>query len=295
MKSLKLHEYHGIVLEDKDPKNQGRYKIHIPELMPLIEDNKGIWIKNQIHKWRYAASEKYFFGEYKPLQPGTLVIIKFYTDDINTGYVERIISDQILKAMPKIAVEGTPKSVNDRDDVYLMYKTPKKHNMSIIFEEVSDSETGLNKNLIPNSIHNYYNEQRTTEIINEDGYHLFTEDNRGITVEKNNNEWIKENDKKYVEKEKHLVVDKTLYETIKEDKHLSVEGKQIIKTKKIHVISSEAYIAEDAPYIYLNCNKKETPEEALTNDGEDEIEEQLKVTQKITPEKEDYPDLNLKG
>jgi len=45
----------------------------------------------------------------------------------------------------------------------------------------------------------------------------------------------------------------------------------------------------------LNCNKKEAPEEALTNDGEDEIEKQFKVTQKITPEKEDYPDLNLKG
>jgi len=295
LKSLKLHEYHGIVLEDKDPKNQGRYKVHIPELMPMIEDNKGIWIKNQMHRWRYTPSEKYFCGEYKPLQPGMLVLVKFYSEDVNTGYVDRIVSDQIMKSMPKISVECDPKSVTDRDDIYLLYKTPKKHNMFVILEETSDGETGLTKELIPNSIHQYYNEKRTTHIINEDGVHLFTEDNYGETIEKNSSSWIKKEEKKYVEKDKHLVVDKSLFEKIEKDKHLKVSGKQIVSTKDMHVMTSQAKIVQDAPMIYLNCQMGEDPEEAKTNKGENEIKEQKKITQKTTPEKEDRPCLDLKG
>ena len=34
--NLRANSYHGIILPDKDPKNQGRYKVHIPELHPLM-------------------------------------------------------------------------------------------------------------------------------------------------------------------------------------------------------------------------------------------------------------------
>lgn len=302
IKSLIDKEFHGIVLEDKDPKNQGRYKVHIPELMPMIVETKGIWVKNQIHSWRYTSSEKYFYGEYKPIHPGTLVFIKFYTHDINTGYVDRIISDQIIKTMPKLAVNKEPKSINERDDVYLLYKTPKKNNLFVILEDVTDSETGLDEELIPNSIHQYYNEKRTTTIINEDGYHLFTEDNNGLTVEKDNNKWIKGNDKTCIDKDMVLRIKGSEKKYVEGSSTSISKGKSISYSTGSQVMKSEGMVSLDAPMVYLNSDpidsvissaKLETLK-APTNKGEDEIKTQNKLTQKLIPEKEDRPDLNLK-
>jgi len=298
---LREDEYHGIVLSDKDPKNQGRYKVHIPELMPLIEETKGIWVKNHIHKWRYASSESYFFGEYKPLHPGILVLVKFYEDDLNTGYIDRLISDQIIKTMPKIAVNKEPKSINERDDIYLIYKTPKKSNMFLILEETTDKETGLDEKLIPNSIHQYYNENRTTIIINEDGYHLFTEDNKGTTIEKDNNEWIKGNEKKFIEKNKHSKVKGKEYKYSSKGNYNISKG-EIVNYSPKNITKCDEVMSFDSPMIYLNCDyegtyisEEELKEmEALENSGENEIEVQNKIIQKTKPDEEDRPDLSIK-
>jgi hypothetical protein len=302
IKSLTDKEFHGIILEDKDPKNQGRYKVHIPELMPLIVETKGIWVKNQIHNWRYTSSEKYFYGEYKPIYPGTLVFIKFYTHDINTGYVDRIISDQMIKTMPKLAVNKDPKSINERDDIYLLYKTAKNNNLFVILEDTTDSETGLDEELIPNSIHQYYNEKRTTTIINEDGYHLFTEDNNGLTVEKDNNKWIKGNDKTCIDKNMLLRIKGSEKKYVEGGSTSISKGKSISYSMGSQVVKSEGMVSLDAPMVYLNSDPidsviSSTQLENLkapTNKGEDEIKIQNKITQKLVPEKEDRPDLNLK-
>ena len=61
-RNLRQNEYHAIVLSKQDPKNQGRYFVHIPELLPLIPAKDGIRVKNQIHKWRYNGDDKYFIN-----------------------------------------------------------------------------------------------------------------------------------------------------------------------------------------------------------------------------------------
>ena len=292
-KSLRQNEYHGIVLKDKDPKNQGRYRCHIPDLMPLIKETKGIWVKNHLHKWRYTFSKEYFYGEYKPIQEGTLVLIKFYEDDLNTGYIDRIVSDQIKKTLPKIGVETDPVSTIDRDDVYLRYKTPKKHNMHIIFEETSDSKAGLEKELIPNSVHIYFNELRTTHIINEDGIHWFTKDNRGVTVEKQNSEWIKKDEKIYVEGNRYLYVQKFFFEWYIGGLHNASMGPSNLFSVGKRSVQSSNMIAEDAPTIHMNSGKSVKASFSVRNKGEDEIIKQKKVKQKLKPEKKDKPDLTI--
>jgi hypothetical protein len=300
--TLKNNNFHGMVLKDKDPKNQGRYKVHIPTLMYMIEESKGIWVKNQIHKWRYTSSNDYFYGEYKPIQPGSLVIIQFYENDINAGYIDRIISDQKIKSMPNLAVNKEPKSINERDDIYIIYKTPKNNNLFAILEDTTDSETGLDEKLIPNSIHQYYNEQRTTIIINEDGHHLFTKDNKGLTVEKDDNKWIKGNDRTYIEKDKFIKINGIEKKYIKKGSVKISEGKNVSLSSGSQISKSEGVVSFDAPMIYLNSNPPESiiSEEELNilkapvNKGEDEIEVQNKITQKTKPIDEDTPDLKLK-
>jgi len=302
-KNLNNYDFHAIILSDKDPKSQGRYKVHIPELMPLIDDNKGIWVKNHIHSWRYTASEKYFYGEYKPLQPGTLVIVNFYENDINTGCIVRIISDQILKSTPIFGIDDkTPISSIDRDDVYIIYKTPKYHNSFIIFEETSDPNSGTDDELIKNSIHQYYNNEETSVIINTDGYHLFTKKNYGDTIEGDRNIYVKGQEKKYIEKTQEKRIKENLKQYVEDSIYTIVDKKSYKLVKEEYVNRSEISISLDAPILYLNSNipDSETLNENLKNNtanpnkGEDEVKKQKKVKFKLTPEKEDKPDLNLK-
>lgn len=292
-RSLRQYEYHAITLPTKDPKNQGRYKVHIPELHPLVQQDKGIWVKNHIHRWRYNGCDDYLYGEYRPLQPGTIVLIKFYEDDLNTGYVDRIISDQILNCLLKMGADEDPTAItNDRDDMYLLYKTPKKHNMFLVLEEVEGP--GMTANLIPNSIHLYFNELRTTMIINEDGIHWYSDDNRGVTIKKNNSELIEGEERIQVEKNRHVWVNKNLYYSVAKNEHTLVGTTTYHGSGNTHHISAGSKINLDAPTINLNCGSSKSPTLAKTNLGEDHIVEQNKIGQKLVPEKKDKADLELK-
>ena len=42
-------EFIGTILPDIDPKNQGRYCVHIPELMPHFPNTNGFWVKISVH------------------------------------------------------------------------------------------------------------------------------------------------------------------------------------------------------------------------------------------------------
>ncbi len=316
-RSLRQNEYHAITLPDKDPKNQGRYKVHIPELHPLIEQGKGIWVKNHVHRWRYNGCDDYFYGEYKPVQPGTIVMVKFYEDDLNTGYVHRIISDQILNSLLKIGVTGSTGGIGstsvtgdvgetggtggtggpnlittDRDDMYLIYKTPKKHNMFLVLEETTGP--GLTANLIPNSIHFYFNKLRSTMIINEDGIHWYTDDNRGVTVRKQNSELVYEDEKVQVKGNRHLHIGKNAFESVGMTKMVQVTGFSYHDAGLMSYTTAALLIALDSPTIWMNSKKAKFPKIANENEGEDEIIKQNKITQKLKPEKTDKADLELK-
>lgn len=282
--NLRQYSYHGLILPDKDPKNQGRYKVHIPELHPLIKTDKGIWCKNNSHDWRFTSSDDYFYGQYWPIQPGTKVLIRFYENDFNSGYIEHIVSDMIEKENPRISVKKGvpgPPSTKDRDDTYVVYKTPKKHNLFLVLENCSDSEAGMNKELIPNSIHMYYNYRRTTLIINEDGIHWFTMDNRGVTVENDNNEWINRDEHVFIQGHRDFYINDREKRYIKDFHYTYCDNEIRTHSALQNSTTSGTKITEDAPTIWMNSGKSKKATKARWNKGEDEVIKQNKIDQRI--------------
>ena len=279
--NLRANSYHGIILPDKDPKNQGRYKVHIPELHPLIKEKEGIWCKNQMHKWRLGPSEDYMSGTYIPIQPGTKVLIKFYQNDFHSGYIDRVVSDQIQQTNPKIGCGVNPNATIDRDDMYVFFKTPKYHNLFAVLEKTSDGNNGLTKTLMPNSLHLYYNYRRSTMTINEDGIHWFSMNNYGKTIEGHSNIWINQTDKLYVQGNRDVYCNGN-YKKFTQGNvdHL---GKGYCKNtyNDAYHLQSSNMIAFDAPFIFLNSGKTESAHQALTNKGEDEVITQNKIDMRI--------------
>lgn len=283
---LRANSYHGVILPDADPKNQGRYKVHIPELHPLIKENSGIWCKNQQHKWRIGPSEDHFYGSYYPLQPGTKVLVKFYQNDFHSGYIDRIVSDQVMETTPKIGCGLNPNASIDRDELYVIFKTPKYHNLFAILEKNADGQNGLTKTLIPNSIHLYYNYRRSTLIINEDGIHWFTMNNHGTTIEGNCSTWINQNDKMYIQGNRDTYINGYFKHYINGPQDVLGSNSSRTTFSSEFDLQSGSHIAEDAPMIYLNCGVSNSAKQADTNKGEDEIMKQNKLDMKIVPHKQ---------
>jgi hypothetical protein len=176
--------FHAIILDEKDPQNKGRYKVYIPELAPLLTDDSGIWVKNQIHKYRdNTGSGKGRYGQYFPLHPGTHVLVVFYNiNDLNSGYVDRIIDDDIPNPdTTKELSDNEPiqnqfkiplpfDSDKDRDEFYQLIRTPKYDNIIAISEDSAGD-------IIPTSnIFIGYKKFRSSFTLNDDGIHLETED-----------------------------------------------------------------------------------------------------------------------
>ena len=168
--------FQAIVLKDKDSTNQGRYKVQIPVLMHLLADNTGIFVKNHTHNWRCTNSDVGIFGEYKPLQAGTKVLVKFENNDINTGYIERIISDQKIDTLPF-------SNITDRDDIYQLLRTAKYDNIVLICEDTEGQP--------PKSMHIYFQKYRTTVVVDEEGIHIHSDDNRDVEINKDDQILIK--------------------------------------------------------------------------------------------------------
>jgi hypothetical protein len=134
-------EFPGTIKEKDDPKNRGRYLVHIPELMYTIfdhPDQDGIFCANHTHKWRdtniinEGATER--GGSYHPLNIGTRVIVKFFSEDYSSGYIDRVISDyhpidedNDVSCMPEES-EGV---TNPRDNYYQVVRSKKKDIIAI--------------------------------------------------------------------------------------------------------------------------------------------------------------------
>lgn len=278
--NLRNCEYHGIVLPDKDPKNQGRYKIHIPDLHPLRKESEGIWCKNQAHNWRIGPSEDYFYGSYYPLQPGTKVLVKFHQNDFHSGYVDRIVADQVEQTTPKIGC-GAINATSDRDDTYVVFKTPKHHNLFAILENTTDGKNGLTKQLMPNSMHLYYDYRRSTLIMNEDGVHWYTKNNFGETIEGHKSVWVNQNDKLYVQGNRDVYTNGTYKKFTKGQ--VDYSGGLGVANSYITTIDFQSgiHFAVDSPQILINCGVTKPAFQAATNKGEDEIVKQNKLDMKI--------------
>ena len=209
--NLTEKEFLGIVLSNEDPKNldqkrKGRYKVHIPDLMPHIDQNSGIFVKNHLHKWRITSSKNGEYGQYFPIQPDTKVIVKFYENDSNSGYIDRIVSDFRDKTdvLPQDCVEEIQELL-DRDEKTILFKTPKYWNIFYVNEKTSKE---------PNTMYLIYNRdkeskhtsrtsektknRRTVFRIDETGIQFWTADNSRIRVKLDENKQVDGNQTEYI-------------------------------------------------------------------------------------------------
>jgi hypothetical protein len=223
------------------------------------------------------------YGQYHPIQPGTLVLVCFYEDDLNTGYIERIISDQQQKTQPQIGVDVEPKSIKDRDDVHVIFKTPKYHNALYILEDTADGDTGLTKKLIPNSIHLYYNMHRTSMIINECGIHWFTMDSYGKTIIGDYAKWVLGDYSRFIGGKTNIVTTHDFFRGNNMNTHCTSGLEQRYHSEKQGSQTSNEKIAEDAPTIWMNSGKSKQAEGARTTSGEAEIDWPSRIISKPFP------------
>jgi len=217
LESLIEKEFIGTILGEPDPRQMGRYKVHLPEIMQHLTEDKGIWCKNQVHAWRITPSDNGEYGSYYPLHAGTKVIVKFYSNDYSSGYINRIISDADDNTDNEAQDGRTVKpAVLDRDEQYIIFKTPKKFNIFYVNEETEKE---------PNTIYLVYNrdespERRTVYRIDESGIHIWTRDNRRVR--------IKLDDNKQIDGDKSLLVKKNRKANIAENEDLAVGGNRTV-------------------------------------------------------------------
>lgn len=110
-------EMYGIVLADKDPLSQGRYRVNIPERMQRPDGKvvDGIWCQNGLSSFsgfRDSNNTPIISGNYRPIQPGTPVIVSINGDFTNPTIVRM--------APTNITV---PDGEN-RDGLFILEQTP---------------------------------------------------------------------------------------------------------------------------------------------------------------------------
>ena len=265
-------EFIGTIIPKGSPreydniKMKGRYRVHIPELMPHMEKDEGVMCKNHTSNWRITPSDVGEYGSYFPLHSGTHVIVKFHVNDIQSGYIDRIISDwkDGTDVLGQDCVDS--KTVEtDRDEQYIIFKTPKKWSIFYVNEDTEKE---------PNTIYLVYNrdsspKRRTVFRIDESGLSFDTRDNRRIRIRMDDNKQVDGNQTELVkgystehingDKDSHfhsnhiINVDRDSDELIKGNLRVSVRGKTEIANMSNMNRWSGSSINYDAPIINLNC------------------------------------------
>jgi len=131
-------------------------------------------------------------------------------------------------------------------------------------------------------------------IINEDGIHWYSDDNRGVTIKKNNSELVYKEERVQIKKDRHVYVEGEMYKWNAKNKHVKVGKSSYHDAGEYHYTTAGTLLAEDAPTIWMNSGKTKKATKAKDNKGEDHIVRQNKIKQKLKPEKKDKADLELK-
>ncbi len=253
MYNLTTKSYNGTVLSDIDPERKGRYLVRIPGLQPLLSESRGVWIKNHIHKYRDNTSSQYGrYGQYFPIMPEARVLVKFYSNDTNSGYIDSIIDDDIpnddisgtslpadSKLEPGDNREGTfkiPLPFNaeyDRDEMFQIIRTPKHQNLFMITEDTTGDP------LPKNSIHLYHDKHRTKMVMNEYGYNLMTKQNKIQLIDQSHFKDILMNEHIMINQDKHDIVNNEKRDYIKNN-YYTISDKSIYiqsNDNAIHLLS----------------------------------------------------------
>jgi len=276
---LKDQEFLGVVLDNEDSNNldqkrAGRYRVHMPDLMHHMDSTKGIWVKNHSHKWRMSASKYGEYGQYFPIQPDTKVIIKFTEEDINSGYIDRIVSD-FFDETDVLAQDCTEVKTEllDRDEQYIIFKTPKLWNIFYVNEETEKE---------PNTIYLIYNRdkestyterdvegkrnRRTVFRIDETGIQFWTADNQRIRIKLDDNKQVDGNQTEYVggfstkhvKKDLDIHVHKDRRQTVDNNDDLWVRGertKNIDKDDIEHIVGISRTLIDSDRHEIINKNE----------------------------------------
>ena len=226
-------EYAGVIIPSTvenyyDPKYRGFYRVHIAELLPRIPEDQGLLCRNRVHKYRMTQSSVGTYGSYYPLHAGTKVIVKFYSTELTSGYIDSIVSDYEENTNWEAQDSNTPiQRPEDRDEQYVVIKTPKKYDIFYINEDTENEPNTLY--LVHNRDNNNLKEgpgRRTVYRINDSGIHIWTRDNQRIRIYEDNNKQVSGDQTEYVEgyRTKHIDGD--------DDQH--VHSNKVTKVDKEH-------------------------------------------------------------
>jgi hypothetical protein len=303
--------YDGYVIDDKehknkDPKNFGRYRIYIPSLSPGPEtkEDEGFWVRNRIGN-NLVSSNEGSYGSYFPQQPksgkndnkGTQVKVSFDTKDPQSGQIITTVTDHTDGATPKIISKKTSETPSeddfdylDRDRTFVVVKTPND-NTFVILEKETEGSAESSKG----SININFQGKQSTIVINDDGIHLYTDNNLGITVKEKNSILIEGDSKIQVNGDSDLYCNGTtkIYSSsnieIKSDATVNIEGSSDVNVKggsNVNVdggtvnVKGGGSINMQAGMIHLNGSAPSAASaaQASENKGEDEVVEQNKVS-----------------
>jgi hypothetical protein len=112
--------YIGVIKEGVSKELDGKYLVHIRELMGLDGALKPIWVKNEVLGNRFSrwldleSKDTKSSGSYFPLQPGMMVNVRFRGYTMESGYISNVVS-----YLPLVDKPGA------RDTFYLLNKTVK--------------------------------------------------------------------------------------------------------------------------------------------------------------------------
>lgn len=100
--SISQRKFIGKIVKGFDPDGRGRYKVHLPEILPYMPETEGIFCMNEINGSRMSGSSRGMTGTYKPLYEGQRVAVEFTTEDINSGRIVEVVGDEDLSMTPSI-------------------------------------------------------------------------------------------------------------------------------------------------------------------------------------------------
>lgn len=229
MLEITNREFPGILIKDPDPEkdsdgnviekikydetNRGRYLVYIPEIMYNIHDQpqNGIWCVNHVHKYRDTyidevvdKKDKSIGGQYFPLQEDMHVIVKFFSNDYRSGYIDRIISDYYGKAgdVSKTEFNSMPFKLmhEERDDYYQIIRSKNNDLIAIstlsstkqseLIEKKSNYDKGKDEDeksieaILPTeSLHIYYKKDQVQIICNDKGLFINVKEAMQINVD----------------------------------------------------------------------------------------------------------------
>jgi hypothetical protein len=238
-KYLTDREFPGVITSelatssDQDPNNRGRYKVLIPELMYNCFDDDGqIFCVNHVTKYRnnYCNTGEGIYGSYFPLHPGTKVIVKFHEEDLQTGYVDRIISDYHVDSLP-LELE-----TSDRDEYYQLLRTIANDLICFTCNTTTDKVPA-------GGFHLYHKNDNVRLIFDATGIHIYNK--KDLDIQNDGDSYIK------IDGKSDIIIESDSNINIKSNNNITIDGTSDITVKGNSSVST---VGNGNVTVGGNCN-----------------------------------------